>query len=93
MVRATGYPSFVMPCFFINQVGAATKFVLLGCCNSLKDDTESCVSEVEVETTFPMVYDFSTSIEGGRYHMAGVACFTLYHSSGDFAALHSHTTG
>ena len=39
------------------------------------------------------VYDFSVSIEGGRCHMACVARFTMYHSSGDFAALYSHTTG
>ena len=39
------------------------------------------------------VYDFSVSIERGWYHMVGVARVTIYHSSGEFAALYSHTTG
>ena len=33
------------------------------------------------------------AIEEGWYHMAGVARFTICHSSGDLAALYSNTTG
>ena len=50
-------------------------------------------------TSDEKVYDFSVSIERGRYHMVGVvreACcagVTGYNSSGDFAALYSQTTG
>ena len=61
----------------------SSKFMLLGCCRSListcMNDRESSVSGMEVGTTLPTVYGFSVSIEGGRYHMVGVARFTKYH--------------